>query len=130
MLLVSFCPSGNHVTDDHHHTVRTPFTLTRFSCLRAAPDTFCVQIVLSFGNRSSVSVSHDASAEKMMAAIESLAHESLDGFLGRIDVSREANGAEGLQAYRCRHNEGTESLANTRHILSITIGLKPLLPWS
>lgn len=50
---------------------------------------------------ATVAVAHDASAEEMKEAVMSLAAESLDGYVGELDVSREVNGAEGLQVYRC-----------------------------
>lgn len=37
----------------------------------------------------------------MKEAIIYLAENSLDGYIGEVDVSRESNGAGGLQAYRC-----------------------------
>lgn len=68
------------------------------------------QIVLSFegapssateeGDISTLAVPHDSTAEEMKAAILSLAAESLDGYVGELDVSRDFTGAEGLQAYR------------------------------
>lgn len=75
----------------------------------------CWQIMISFENASystteetanatgsaSLAVTHDASADEMKEAILSLAEGSLDAAVGTVDVSREANGAEGLQAYRC-----------------------------
>lgn len=75
---------------------------------------WCTQIVLSFENdsfaateevgnltaSSSLAVAHDASAEEMEDAIMSLAETASDGFIGDLDVSRESNGAQGLQAYR------------------------------
>lgn len=73
-----------------------------------------MQIVLSFENVSSLAteevtntttsttlaVAHDSSAEEMREAVLSLADHSFDGFIGDLHVSREVNGAEGLQAYR------------------------------
>lgn len=68
------------------------------------------QIVLSFegvsssateeGEISTLAVPHDSSAEDMKEAILSLAAKSFDGFVGELDVSREVNGAEGLEVYR------------------------------
>lgn len=49
----------------------------------------------------SVVVAHDASAEEMQRAIERLLQASWDGSAGQVVVSREQNGPEGLQAYRC-----------------------------
>lgn len=47
-----------------------------------------------------LAVAHDCSAEEMKEAILSLAAASLDDYVGELDVSREVNGAEGLQVYR------------------------------
>lgn len=68
------------------------------------------QILLSFegvqnsateeGETSTLAVPHDSTAEGMKEAILSLAAGSLDGSVGKLDVSRDLNGAAGLQAYR------------------------------
>lgn len=67
------------------------------------------QIILSFENSSSaaeeatsttVPMAHDSSAEDMKEAILSLAESFFDDFVGELDVSREVNGAAGLEAYR------------------------------
>lgn len=73
-----------------------------------------MQIVLSFENVSSaaaeevnsttsssttLAVAHDSSAEEIREAVWSLADRSFDGYIGDLHVSREVNGAEGLQAY-------------------------------
>lgn len=74
----------------------------------------CMKIVLAFENASSpmeevtnatassttLAVAHDSSAEEIRQAVLSLADHSLDRFIGDLQVSREVNGAEGLQAYR------------------------------
>lgn len=49
---------------------------------------------------ATLALAHDVSADEMKEAISSLADESLDGFVGDLHVSRESNGAEGLQSYR------------------------------
>lgn len=68
------------------------------------------QIVLSFEGvpssateeaaNTTLAIAHDSSAEEMKDAVLALAAESLDGYVGELDVSREVNGAGGLQAYR------------------------------
>lgn len=70
----------------------------------------CEQIILSFEDSSSatedatsatLAMGHDSSAEDMKEAILSLAESSFDDFVGGLDVSREVNGAAGLEAFRC-----------------------------
>lgn len=70
-----------------------------------------IQITLSVGSGTSgtdsggsaVSIAYDASAEDMKNAITNLGKESLDGYVGDLLVSRESNGAKGLQAYRWKN---------------------------
>lgn len=49
---------------------------------------------------TTLAVAHDSSAEEIREAVLSIANHSFDGFIGDLQVSREVNGAEGLQAYR------------------------------
>ena len=70
-----------------------------------------VQIVLSLANATSYegksptkAVAHDASAEDMRKAIISLVDDSLDNTAGEIRVSRDPNGAKGLQTFRYHKN--------------------------
>lgn len=50
---------------------------------------------------ATLAIAHDVSADEMKEALASLADDSFDGFVGDLHVSRESNGAEGLQSYRC-----------------------------
>lgn len=63
-----------------------------------------VQVAISVGNSTSIDgtvyVAHDASADEMRNAIAVAADASLDGYIGDLLVSRESNGAQGLQTYR------------------------------
>lgn len=49
---------------------------------------------------TTLAVAHDSSAEDIREGVLSLAGNSFDGSIGDVRVSREVNGAEGLQAYR------------------------------
>lgn len=49
---------------------------------------------------ATLALAHDVSADEMKEAVASLADDSFDGFIGDLHVSRESNGAEGLQSYR------------------------------
>lgn len=94
-------------------SVRLPSFLA-FGPLHVCASCGDTQIVLHFENSSfaaaeevdnltstsSLAVAHDSSAEEMKDALMSLAENALDSFIGELDVSRENNGAQGLQAYR------------------------------
>lgn len=91
-------------------------SLTILNAISLSPIVVFHQVILSFENTSStvassatLALAHDVSADEMKEAINFLAAESLDGFVGDLHVSRESNGAEGLQSYRCIRSNTNEN---------------------
>lgn len=73
----------------------------------------------------SISIPHDASADDMKASILRLVETSSNGSVGQVVVSRESNGARGLQAHRYGDFESTVLLLHTVTCSLVRVPIAP-----